>query len=184
MRILVLLAAVYLTLAGCNRETADWTPVMEETSTVFLRDQVDKSLAALSDLRGRLPASLDAEAREDVVRLKTALLHLRYYYLPMVDAREEAYNAYRLYHLKRLPEAGKHLDQTRQILEAVASQGGSSLTVEMGQLLDQVLQVEEAVKLKSRRVLPRFQQLISSLNLKTLKGDLILNQDAVHNRDD
>ena len=89
MRRSLLLTAVLLALVGCDRETTDWTPVMEETSTVFLRDQVDKSL---------------------------------------------------------------------EMLEA--------------------LQVGEAVRFGSREAVPRFQQLIPSLNLKAMKGDLILNSDT------
>jgi hypothetical protein len=180
MRHSLLLVAVLLALVGCDRETTDWTPVMEETSTVFLRDQVDKSLEMLEALRARLSVCPDADAREDAARLKTALLHLRHYYLPMVEAREEAYNAYRLYHLKRRSEVGHHLDSARQILEAVASHGGGPMVSEMGRLTGQVLQVGEAVRLGSREAVPRFQQLISSLNLKAMKGDLILNSDAVH----
>ena len=148
---------------------------MEETSTVFLDDQVDRALDALRALDDALPSDVRSRVGTDIQRLHVALTQLQYYYLPMLQAREQAYNAYRFYHLGRADKTREHLHETELLLEGIAGHGDTVLKVEMERLADQVFLVEEALRLRPSLVSGRFRELIRSLNLKALRGGLILN---------
>ena len=179
----VCVSMLFLCLFACGQKGPDWIPVMEQTSTIFLDDQADKALRSLKNVESHLSPDAKVDVQKDIDDLHLTLAHLKYYYLPMLRAREHAYNAYRLYYLKRQDEVKKHLLEIKVLLEEIARRGDETLKGEMEELIDQAFSVEEALRLRPHQTQERFQTLLVKLNLKALRGDLFLDGEDMMGED-
>jgi hypothetical protein len=171
--IAIVCTLVLLTLAGCRRAPENWSPVLEETSTTTLRTQTEAVAERVRSAAGRL-ASDPAAAAADLVAAEEGLDHLLAYYLPLVEARELAYNAYRHLSLAEPGQTRRELDQVEAILMAIAEADSGRLLGEMEQALDRVEDAKTALGVDDDEASKALQALATRLNFLVVKGGLVL----------
>ena len=165
-----------LALAGCNREPAGWTPVLEETSTTFLKTETEEVASRVRLAQADLPANPEKAAAE-LAKAEVGLDHLLTYYLPLLDARERAYNAYRHYQLGKTKETQRELDAVETILMAVAESGHSPMQLRaMEEPLETLEDARVALDVDSDEATGALRTLATRLNFLLLKGRLELNE--------
>jgi len=158
---------------GCDHEPPGWTPVLEETSTVFLETEVDRLVDHVETAREHLATDRSA-AENALAEASSALEHLRHYYLPLFQARERAYNAYRAFYLRDLGRVAEELQKIEYILGSMAlgSEGGRLQEVQA--LAEALADAQVAVESGGQGGARALEALARSLNQAALKGDLIL----------
>lgn len=166
-------ALAALGFAGCRPAPEDWIPVMEETSTTFLRTETEAVAARVRSAASHLPAN-PAGAAADLAAAEIGLGHLLTYYLPLLEAREHAYNAYRHFHLGRTAQTARELDEVETILTTIAQAGNRRLLDEMQEPLEDLEDARVALDADSRAAAEGLQALATRLNFLLLKGGLVL----------
>ena len=162
-----------LVLVGCGRDRATWTPVPEETSTIALRTEVQEAAERLESVRSLLLID-PARAEESLISAQQSLHRLLDYYLPVVDARTRAYDAYRLCYLGELNAAAGELDRIEAVLLEVASRGGPHLGPEIARRLELVSDARVAITATPGDAPAMLKKLALELNSMVVKGRLIL----------
>lgn len=143
-----LLVGGTLLAAGCRDDLpVDWTPVLETTSTSYLQDEIGRALAELEEARASLPADPGA-VTEHIDATETHLQRLRLVYLPLLSARERAYNAYRLHYLRRDAEAISELEEIRTAILEVSRHGGERFLAELERIEELV--ADARIQLEAR----------------------------------
>lgn len=173
-------ALVLLTLAlptGCERAPEGWTPVMEETSTAFLEAETQRALdhvqQALDHLEGtENPAQMENDLRE----AESTLTHLLDYYLPLVQARERAYNAYRLHFLEDEAAVDRELARIEDILTSMAAKAEGQRLLEIEALAETLGDARMAAAANSGQEEETLETLARNLNQAAIKGDLVLKR--------
>lgn len=171
---LKLVFGIILLLLGCDQGPKGWTPVLEETSTVFLETETSRLAghveAALVNLRND-PEEAEAALREASASLK----HLRSYYLPLFQAREQAYNAYRYLFLGDDTRCVEELGKIRETLDGMvgAVEGGALL--ELTSLAEMVADARIAALAEPKEAAPMLESLARRLDMVVLKGSLIID---------
>lgn len=115
----VILLIAVLGCGGCRQEPEGWTPVLEQTSTKFLRTQVEEAREDTLAARRMVPDE-PLRAIEKLDEAALVLDELLDFYLPIFEARELTYNAYRELYLGRPAQSLRALDEVESILEQVA----------------------------------------------------------------
>jgi len=149
--------------------------VLEETSTVFLETETARILSHIEAARDRLgtdPAGAEAELAD----AQATLEDLRDYYLPILHARERAYNAYRSLYLGDGARVMDELSGIEEILGAVAAEAESGALQELQALGEALADARLAVEAGSEEAGPALESLARRLNQAALKGDLILRR--------
>jgi hypothetical protein len=158
---------------GCEERPEGWTPVLEETSTSFLETEVDR----LSD-RVRIALDrLDSDpttAKTVLEEASSSLEHLRDYYLPLFQARERAYNAYRSHYLDDRGRVTAELEKIEEILGAMAEKAQGGRLLEVQALAETLADARVAVESGPEEGARALETLARTLNQAALKGDLIL----------
>lgn len=165
--------AVLLLFAACSRQPEGWIPVMEETSTVFLYSEVDGAARAVQAASEALPDDPE-RAQEALEAASRSLSEVLGYYLPLVEAREHAYNAYRHFHLAERAKTAQNLDDIERLLMQVAAAGQGTLLVEMEESLLYLETARVALDSDSEDTSQALEALATRLNLLLLKGELAL----------
>ena len=168
-------ALTLLALAGCNRAPAGWTPVLEQTSTAFLKTETEEVASHVRLARAELPTK-PAKAAAELAKAEDGLDHLLTYYLPVLDARERAYNAYRHYQLGRTQETNRELEEVETILMGIAETGHGHLLREMEQPLETLEDARAALDVDSDEATEALRTLAARLNFLLLRGGLVLNE--------
>ena len=163
-----------LALAGCNRTAAGWTPVLEETSTGFLKTEAEEIASRVRLAQADLPTNPEKAAAE-LAKAQDGLDHLLTYYLPALDARERAYNAYRHYQLGRTKQTQRELDEVETILMAIAESGHGQLLHAMEEPLESLEDARAALDVDSDEATKALRTLAIRLNNLLLRGGLVLN---------
>ena len=166
-------ALTLLALAGCRQAPEGWIPVLEETSTTFLRSATESIAAHVRSARSALPGDPHAASAE-LIKAESTLDHLLTYYLPLLDARERAYNAYRHHQLGRTAETERELDQIERILIEVAHDGGP-LPRAMTEPLERLEDARAAIEAGTDDAAGALEALALRLNSLLVKGGLVLN---------
>ncbi|MFQ5526991.1 MAG: hypothetical protein ACE5GX_12120 [Thermoanaerobaculia bacterium] len=164
-----------LALAGCNREPEGWTPVLEQTSTAFLKTETEEIASRVRLAQADLPVNPEKAAAE-LAEAEDGLDHLLTYYLPVLDARERAYNAYRHYELGRSKETERELDEVEPILLAIAESGHGHLLRAMEEPLETLEDARAALDVDSDEATEALRTLATRLNFLLLRGGLVLNE--------
>jgi hypothetical protein len=168
-----MLLGLVLLIWGCDRGPEGWTPVLEETSTVFLETETSRLSGyietALAHLRTD-PGQAETALRE----ASTTLNHLQGYYLPLFQARERAYNAYRYLFLGDDTRCVEELGKIQEAFEGMvgAVEGGALL--ELTSLAEMVADARIAALAEPEEAAPMLESLARRLDLVVLKGSLIL----------
>ncbi len=166
-------ALAVLAVTGCRQAPKDWIPVMEETSTRFLETETEAVAARVRSAASHLPANPDGAAA-DLAAAEIGLQHLLTYYLPLLEAREHAYNAYRNFHLGRTAQTARALDDIEAILTTIAEADRGSLLEEMKEPLEDLEDARVELDADSREAATSLQALATRLNFLLLKGGLVL----------
>lgn len=160
-------------LMGCGAKPEGWTPVLQESSTPFLRTEVEKIEAQVAAARGDLPAEAEQTAKA-LAEADASLRRLLTYYLPLLEARERAYNAYRHHVLGEKLRTAEELDQIEKILMAVANEEEGRLLEEMQEPLEKLQNARTALEANPDEAAKALQALGTRLNFLVLKGGLVL----------
>lgn len=177
-RQLILLAGAGLTLlalAGCNRAPAGWTPVLEETSTTSLRTETEDVASRVRLAQANLLADPEKAAAE-LAKADDSLDHLLTYYLPVLDARERAYNAYRHYQLGKIKQTERELGEVETILMGIAESGDGRLLLAMEEPLESLEDAQAALGVDSKEATKALRALAIRLNFLLVRGRLVLNE--------
>lgn len=173
--VLLLLPTLLWVLGACDSRPKGWTPVLEETSTVFLETETARLLDHVRTARDRLatdPAGADVALEE----AQSTLEELRDYYLPLFQARERAYNAYRFLYLDDEARVLQELDAIEEILGEMADGVRGGGLQELQTLGEALADARLAVEAGPEAGAPALETLARKLNQAALKGDLILRR--------
>lgn len=164
-----------LGVAGCRADPEGWTPVLEQTSTTFLETQTERALERTRAARGMLPGQPE-RAMENLDQASGTLEDLLEYYLPILKARELAYNAYRELYLGRPGESIRALDEVESILLEVATVD-ARFERAVREPLAHTETAKRALETDSSEARQALVVLASELNFMVLKGDLVLTKE-------
>jgi len=160
---------------GCERAPAGWTPVMEETSTAFLELETERALDHLRKALSQLEEDPSASAAE-LQAAESAMEHLLHYYLPLVRAREKAYNAYRHAFLGDDDAVSRGLDEIEEILNSMAERASDQRLLEIESLAEVLANARMATASGAHQAREVLETLARQLNQAAVKGDLVLRQ--------
>jgi hypothetical protein len=173
---LLILGAILLVSSGCEQPHRGWEPPLENTSTRFLQDQAEEALrfvrTAQDDARsspGQVGATLDGAVR--------ALERISRFYLPLLEARERAYDAHRFLYFGETHRARTEIEAVEEMLDEVAQAGGPALQPVMKDVLDLVSETKAAVIATSSNAPDLIRSLVIKLNQMALRGALELPDD-------
>jgi len=170
----LLLAALGL-LWGCNETPRGWTPVMEETSTTFLEEETGRVLEHVQEALQRVGDDPGGIAPE-LERAESRLEHLLDYYLPLVQARERAYNAYRMFYLGDEAGVSRELAAVEDILASMAEKADGQRLTEIESLAETVASTRMATASGTDQGQKALEALARLLNQAAVKGDLVLRR--------
>ncbi len=160
--------------AGCRAEPDGWIPVLEQTSTTFLQRQTERALETTRAAQGMLPG----EPRRAMSMLDDAgsmLEELLHFYLPLFEARELTYNAYREFYLGRPGQSIDRLNEVESILREMAWRDERYYRA-VQEPLGHVEKSRLALESGSPEARQTLSALASELNFLVLKGDLVLSE--------
>lgn len=162
------LCLVAVLLSSCApRESV---PVSEEPTAVALQPI---AAAALDHVLAARSSAATPERDRHLERAESGLRKLNEYYLPLLDAKDRAYEAYRLYYLD--PRAvGSELDEIEKILGSIANARGPQVEASMVPALELVTEARAATDAGLPSASKHLHDLARRLSYMLLKGELIL----------
>ncbi len=162
-------------VSGCVREEGGWAPVLERTSTTFLQTEAQRALEQVRLARDRI-GSDRSEMEGALEEAETTLEHLSGYYLPLLEARELAYNAYRFHLFAENERSQAELEEIEEILLDLQETSGERLGPELVEPLRMVEQIRVTLSDDGSAVPRLLEDLARRLNQMALKGELILSE--------
>ncbi len=173
----IIVAGLLLVLFGpalaCENRPKGWTPVLEETSTVFLEAETQRVLERVRAAREEVMVD-PAEAEGTLRDAEISLEHLLAYYLPLLQARGRAYHAYRSFFLQDQGRVAEDLGLIENILETMAETASGVRLHEIQSLAEVLADARMAVESGPVEGQQALEALARALNQAALKGDLIL----------
>ncbi len=163
------------TLHGCGGEDEGWAPVLERTSTTFLQTEAERALQQVRLALERIDSER-SELEEILLSAEMTLEHLSDYYLPLLEARELAYNAYRFHTFGEDARTLDELEQIEEILLRLQETSGGRLGPELVEPLGTVEQIRVALAGTGSGATRLLEDLARRLNQMALKGELILSE--------
>jgi predicted transcriptional regulator len=160
-------------MSACQGRHEGWTPVLEETSTAFLEAETQRVLERVRAAREEVAAD-PSGAEESLRHAESSLEHLIAYYLPVLQARERAYNAYRSFLLEDQGRVARELAQIETLLEGMAETASGPRLQEIEHLAEVLADARVAVESGPQEGRPALESLARTLNQAALKGELIL----------
>ena len=158
---------------GCTERPEDWSPVLEETSTAFLETETERIqedvMRALDQLHSD-PARAEAALRQAT----RSLDYMKNFYLPLFQARERAYNAYRFLRLGEHLRVVGELKTIESTLTSMVQGAEGAPLLELQALAEAVTDARVAVEAGPDEGGAALEKLARKLNQAVLKGDLIL----------
>jgi len=167
------LGLLMLAIAACNQAPEGWTPVLEETSTTFLRTETEAVAEEVRSAMSHLPADPESAAA-NLSAAEDGLDHLLTYYLPLLEARERAYNAYRHFYLGQIDKTARELDEIEKTLITIAESNHGHLLREMEDPLEKLEVARAAIEVDDAEATAALQELATRLTFLLLKGGLVL----------
>jgi hypothetical protein len=107
-------------LTGCSPKSGNPEYVLEQTSTRSLEDEANRALEYVHRARQR-HVSTEDDVAEALAAAEKSLVHLSGYYLPLVEARSRAYNAYTFSQTGQQDRATEELVVIEQVLLRIAN---------------------------------------------------------------
>ncbi len=168
-------------LVGCSSEPQSYPrahPVVEATELSPLRQAVESAHEQVEKANARL-SSDDAAAREDLQRALHQLDDLRWYYLPLMEAREAALNAYREAWAGDDERRDRFLAQTRRLLLQVVERAGPQVDKMVEKQLE-ILADAEAEAHAGHDPRPQLEKLASEIVHAVQEAPLVLGENRYH----
>jgi hypothetical protein len=172
----LILGALLLVSGGCRQSHQGWEPPLEATSTRFLQNQVEEALQFVRGARADVLTKPE-RARQSLDGAVRALRRMSDYYLPLLEARERAYNAHRFLYYGEIRRATTEVEAVEGILDQVAKTGDQRLVASLKEPLDLVSEAKAAVLAASDEAPDLIKSLAIELNYMTLKGKLKIPDD-------
>ncbi len=168
--------ATSLSLATCERHQPGEAPIVEEPTASAVRDV---SASALEKVRSAIQAVDDGAPKSEVLeKLRTSeatLLKMTEYYVPLLDAHERAYRAYRLYYGDP-SRVESELERIETILHGVVRDRGGEVEGPVDEALGLVEDVRSSMEANSPAAAQHLDELARKLSFMLLKAELILRE--------
>ena len=172
----LILVGLLLVLNGCKQPHPGWEPPLEETSTRFLQDEVGEALELIRN--ARVDVHVDpAQAEGQLVKASRALERVSIFYLPLLEAREHAYDAHRLVYFNQKNRARTHIEAVESILDTMAEKGGPRILPALEEPLGLASEAKAAIMAKSDRAPDHIKSLARKLNYMAWRGELEIPSD-------
>lgn len=172
-----------LGIVQCTPTRKGWRPILEEISTGPLRAEIAKTAEQIGKAREHLKIEADADADADAAkadaeleRAEESLRTVLVYYLPLIEARERAYNAYRAFYLDDKDRTASELDEIEKILVEMAG-SGENLAHKLERPQGMVAAARSGVAGASEDAPARLEKIATELNNLVVKGELVLGPD-------
>lgn len=162
-----------LLAGGCRPSPPDWIPVLEETSTSFLETGLARNLERVTTARDVVRTD-PAEAEEMLAEAERDLRSLRDVYVPMLEARNLAYNAYRFHHLGREDEAVAALETIQRTVLRLGDVAEGSMLAELERIEELVADARIETGAGSAGAEVSLRRLADALAHFVAKADLFL----------
>jgi hypothetical protein len=146
------------------------SPVSEEPTAVALQSV---AAAALDEVRAARASAETAGRDHHLERAESSLRKLNEYYLPLLDAKDRAYEAYRLYFVDRRAVKDE-LAEIEKILSSIPGVRGRELEASIVPALELATEARAAIDAESPAAPKRLRDLARRLSYMILKGELIL----------
>ena len=182
MRAGLLTNLLVISLVGCGGTAAPAKVPPELTSTRALTAEAEQAVEAVRQARSQIE-SLPEDAEQAFARAEAAVLRLSTYYLPLLEARELAYNAYRAHALGDEGLCKSELDRTEEALMGVAEGLGEPLAEELQGSLEALTDARIALAGAPEQASDRLEGLLERLNLIIVKGELMAPDVSTGRRD-
>lgn len=170
---LLLSAFASFGLASCGNAPEGWTPVLEQTSSSYLHAEVRRTLVRVTAARQRVRSD-PSDAIDLLDTAERGLRSLKDVYIPLLDARARAYNAYRHHYLGRDAEVARELEQIEESLVEVAGRVDGSVLAEVEHIQEFVGDARLEVQSGSSEVTAALRRLAEELEMAVAKADLFL----------
>ena len=172
----LVLSVVLFVLNGCKQPHPGWEPPLEETSTRFLQDEVGEALELIRNARTDVHAD-PARAQSQLVKASRALERVSVFYLPLLEAREHAYDAHRLVYFKQENRARTHIEAVESILDTMAENGGPKILPALKEPLGLASEAKAAIMAQSDLAPDLIKSLARKLNFMAWRGELEIPSD-------
>jgi chromosome segregation ATPase len=161
-------------LVACPAFEAPGPASVMSPALPFLSSEVDRALRSLREARGDLTAE-GSHAQEALDEAEAALVRLQTYYVPLLEARQRAFNARQLAASGELGTAEGELGHIETTLLTLARSGGEEMGRQVAEPLDLLEEARVALARSSPEAPARLEDLAERLELMLLKGDLVLD---------
>jgi chromosome segregation ATPase len=161
-------------LVACQSIESPGPAFVMSPAVPFLSSEVARALRSLQDARGDLTKE-QSEVRKALDEAEKTLARLQTYYLPLLEARQRAFNARQLAASGDLGKARSELEHIEATLLTLAGSGGDEMGREVEKPLDLVEDARVALARSSPEAVTRLEALAEHLELMLLKGDLVLD---------
>jgi hypothetical protein len=173
---------VLVALVGCAGSPPTSKAPPELTSTRILDEEAERALADLRHARSEIK-SLPKDAEQALAKAEATILRLSTYYLPVLEARGLAYNAYRAHALGDKGLCKSELDRVEEVLLGVVEGLGEPLGQELQGPLETLVDARIALAGAPDQSSDRLEDLLERLNLILVKGELVAPEGEVARRD-
>lgn len=165
-----------LLLAACGRQQEVRTEMPELNSVGSLRTEIDRALREVEEARAGLGRE-SVKAGQALDAAAESLHRIAGYYVPVLQARDGAYNAYRLFRLNDKGGAVKEIDVAANLLVKTAGTGGASLSKTIQEPLEALGEAKLAVTGNRADAGPTLQRAVYLLNEMIVKGGLVAREE-------
>jgi hypothetical protein len=170
---LVLTAAVAASACTSRPAPLPFPPLLQDSGLGSLSDEMETALRSLDEARASLASSPEnAEAALD--RVEQALHRTRYFYLPVLLARDGVDNAYHLAAAGDTTGAQDQLSVAEKTLLDLAQGGDDHVARELREPLDLLEEARVALATGAAQRADRLAELSHRLTLMLTKGRLIV----------
>jgi hypothetical protein len=160
---------------GCDQPAVDWQPILERSTSHVLRVEVERVSDAVEEAASMAAGSNPEEILTQLQVAERSLRHLLDFYLPLMEAREHAYNALLFFNLGKVDRTHEELDLSEDLLEAIARVDEGKLLREMEPPLEELGDARAAIGADPVIAHELLQNLTTRLNNMVLKGGLIVD---------
>jgi hypothetical protein len=186
---IVLFSVLGLLLNACEADQKSVTglPLLEPTSFSSLENSVSQGLKEIDQVEEDLAAGKQKDAQKNLLKVRTALLELKYYFIPMTQVRQVIYDAGHLQATGRQLDALAHLARADRLLGDIETHGIGSFHKALQELRVMIEKLRETLEQErqttsnkdladlSKSAAAQFSELGHKANMMVIKGDLILS---------
>ncbi|HSF19745.1 MAG TPA: hypothetical protein VLK65_29760 [Vicinamibacteria bacterium] len=168
MMVRTLPCMVTLLLASCAPR--EGVPIFEEPTAVALQPL---ATAVLNDVRAARASMAVLDRDRHLQHAEASLERLNEYYLPLLDAKDRAYQACRLYYADP-GSVGRELEEIEKLLTSIITARGRRVEASMEPAFELLTEARVSMDAGSSAAPKHLHDLARRLSYMLLKGELIL----------